>query len=86
MLLRDGASPARSHHRWYCDRLSQTSTYLQSTAKALGLAIERKEEHERQLAETRRRASEQNSHTEAECDNPLPPTSDASVSAEVVKH
>src|SRR5712691_8365326 len=28
--------------------ISQTSTYLNSTAKALGLAIERKEEYERQ--------------------------------------
>jgi integrase len=53
--------------------ISQTSTYLQSTAKALGFAIERKEEHERQLAAARRRESEKNSHTGTECDNSLPP-------------
>ena len=66
--------------------ISQASTYLQSTAKALGLAIERRKEHERQLAETRRRESEKNSHTETECDNPLPRTPEVSESAEVVKH
>jgi hypothetical protein len=66
--------------------IKQTSTYLESTAKALGLAIERKEARERQLAEEHRRESEKNSHTETECDNPLPSVSDASDPSEVVKH
>ena len=76
--------PAMGHYGHA--NISQTSTYLQSTAKALGVAIERKEAHEQQLADTRRRAAEKNSHTETECDNPLLPTSEASDSAEVVKH
>jgi hypothetical protein len=50
------------------------------------LPIQRKEEHERQLAETRRREAQDNRHTETECDNSLPPTSDVSDSVEVVKH
>jgi hypothetical protein len=54
-----------------------------STAKALGLAIERKEEHERQIAETHRREAEKSSRTDSERNKPLPLASD---SVEVVTH
>jgi hypothetical protein len=85
-VLESGSSLIEARDLLGHANISQTSTYLQSTAKALGLAIERKEAHERQLADTRRRESEKNSHTETECDNPLPPFAAASESAEVVKH
>ncbi|MGH9254254.1 MAG: tyrosine-type recombinase/integrase, partial [Vicinamibacterales bacterium] len=85
-VLESGSSLIEARDLLGHANISQTSTYLQSTAKALGLAIERKEAHERQLAEVRRRESEKNSHTEAACDNALPPVSDDSESAEVVKH
>lgn len=65
--------------------VSQTSTYLESTAKALRLAIERKEQHEAQRAQAREEA-EKNSHTNVECDNPEPPVLEVSESVEVVKH
>ncbi|HEX2344480.1 MAG TPA: hypothetical protein VHI98_28680, partial [Vicinamibacterales bacterium] len=60
----------------------------QSTAKALGLAIERKERHEREQAERRRAhaEAEKNSHKEAVCGNDVLPVSDVPESDEVVKH
>ncbi len=84
-VLESGSSLIEARDLLGHANISQTSTYLQSTAKALGLAIER-EAHERQLEDARRRESEKNSHTETECDNPLPPFAAASESAEVVKH
>jgi len=85
-VLESGSSLIEARDLLGHANISQTSTYLQSTAEALGLAIERKEEHERQLADARRRASEKNSHTGVECDSPLSPLLEVSESAEVVKH
>jgi integrase len=65
--------------------ITQTSTYLESTAKALGLAIERKEQHDAQRARAREDA-QKNCHTSAECDNPCPSILEVSESVEVVKH
>ena len=45
--------------------ISQTSTYLQSSAKSLGLAIEKKEAHERQLEEARTKQKEEEGKEEA---------------------
>ena len=85
-VLESGSSLIEARDLLGHANISQTSTYLQSTAKALGLAIERKEEHERQLAETRRRESEKNSNADTDFDSTLPFTSDASESAQFVKH
>jgi integrase len=85
-VLESGSSLIEARDLLGHANMSQTSTYLQSTAKALGLAIERKEEHERQLAEVRQRESKKNSHMDAECDNPSSPASQTSASSEVVKH
>jgi integrase len=65
--------------------ISQTSTYLNSTATALGLAIERKEEYERQQANARETRAK-NSHTNAECDNWPTTDLDTPDPLEVVKH
>ena len=52
--------------------ISQTSTYLQSSAKSLGLAIEKKEAHERQLEEARTKQKEEEEKEEAR-EAPPPP-------------
>jgi integrase len=62
-VLESGSSLIEARDLLGHANISQTSTYLQSTAKALGLAIERKEEDERQIAETRRREAEKSSRT-----------------------
>ena len=49
-------------------RVGKTSQNSHSTARALELAIARKE-RERQLTEKRRRESEENSHKDRQCDN-----------------
>jgi len=85
-VLESGSSLIEARDLLGQSNISQTSTYLQSTTKALGLASERKEEHERQLADARQRESEKNSHTDAECDNPLSLASPVSVFSEVMKH
>jgi len=85
-VLESGSSLIEARDLLGRANISQTSTYLQSTAKALGLAFERKEAHERQLAETRQREAEKDSHTKADCDNPPPETSDVPASEEVVTH
>ena len=85
-VLESGSSLIEARDLLGHANISQISTYLQSTAKARGLAIERKEEHERQLADARGRESEKNSRTATECDNPLPLSAAASESAEVVMH
>ena len=69
-VLESGSSLIEARDLLGHANISQTSTYLQSTAKGLGLAIERKEEHERQLADARRRESEKHSLTDIECGNP----------------
>ncbi len=66
--------------------ISQTSTYLKTTAKALGLAIERKKQHEAERARARRARQLENCHTESECDNDKPPVAEVQESPEVVKH
>jgi integrase len=85
-VLESGSSLIEARDLLGHANISQTSTYLQSTAKALGLAIERKEEHERQLAEARQRAAEKNSQPDAERKNRLPSLSEVVESATVVKH
>jgi integrase len=85
-VLESGSSTLEARDLLGHANISQTSTYLKSTATKLELAIERKEEHERQLAEARRRDAQKNCHTETECDNPLPWVSNASDPVEVVKH
>jgi hypothetical protein len=64
---------------------------LQSTVNSLGLAIERKEAHERQSAENRRERErkeleQKNCHNDRVCDNAEPPIGDGRTDAELVKH
>ena len=56
-ILESGSSLVEARDLLGHANVSQTSTYLQSTARSLGLAIERKEEHERLLAEARARGA-----------------------------
>jgi integrase len=81
-VLESGSSLIEARDLLGHANISQTSTYLESSAKALGLAIERKEEHERRLAEAR----EKNCHAEAACDNSPMPNGEDEKSAEVVRH
>ena len=65
--------------------ISQTSTYLRSTAKALGLAIDRKEAYERE----RQQASEgqhEGPQSVADCDSLQPCAAGMSESPVTVKH
>src|SRR5439155_8954641 len=71
-VLESGSSLVEARDLLGHANITQTSTYLNSTAKALGLAIERKEEYERQQVHARE-AREKNSHTNTECDNVQPP-------------
>jgi integrase len=84
-VLESGSSLVEARDLLGHANISQTSTYLQSTAKSLGLAIERKEAYERRQTSARER-QQKDSHTEAECDNAQPPMLDGSIPAEVVKH
>ena len=84
-VLESGSSLVEARDLLGHANISQTSTYLNSTAKSLGLAIERKEAYERRQTSARER-QQKDSHTEAECDNAQPPIVERSDSAEVVKH
>lgn len=84
-MLESGSSLIEARDLLGHANISQTSTNLRSTAKALGLAIERKEEHERQVADARRRESERNFPTDASHDNVLLPT-EAFDSVEAARH
>jgi integrase len=53
-VLESGSSLVKARDLLGHANISQTSTYLQSTAKSLGLAIEKKEQYEQQLAEAQR--------------------------------
>ena len=53
-VLESGSSLVEARDLLGHSNIAQTSTYLQSTAKSLGLAIEKKEAYEQQLAEARR--------------------------------
>ena len=53
-VLESGSSLVKARDLLGHANISQTSTYLKSTAKSLGLAIEKKERYEQQLAEARR--------------------------------
>jgi hypothetical protein len=68
-VLQSGSSLVEARDLLGHANISWTSTYLQSTAKALGLAIERKEECERQQATAREapHTTGKDSHTMAEC-------------------
>jgi integrase len=87
-VLESGSSLVEARNLLGHANISQTSTYLQSTAKSLGLAIERKEEHERRQTRAReaQQATGKDSHTNAECDNLQTPAIEVSDSLEVVKH
>jgi hypothetical protein len=84
-VLESGSSLVEARDMLGHANISQTSTYLNSTAKALGLAIERKEEYERQQARARQ-TEQEDSHTSGECDNAQPPERSLSDSEQVVKH
>ena len=58
-VLESGSSLVEARDLLGHANISQTSTYLQSTAKSLGLAIEKKEQYERDLVEARRRQVEE---------------------------
>ena len=60
-VLESGSSLVEARDLLGHANISQTSTYLQSTAKSLGLAIEKKERYEQQLADARQRQSENQS-------------------------
>jgi integrase len=94
-VLESGSSLVEARDLLGHANISQTSTYLQSTAKSLGLAIERKEAHERERQQARARAREQQQaqqaaekdcHTMAECDNEQAPVTLASEPVQVTKH
>jgi Phage integrase family len=85
-VLESGSSLIEARDLLGHANISQTSTYLQSTAKALGVPIERKEAHERQLADARRCATAKNPHTATDCHNPLTVTGEDGKAAEVVRH
>ena len=85
-VLESGSSTLDARDLLGHANISQTSTYLKSTVKKLESAIERKEEHERQLADARKRAIEREPLTAAECDCPLPSLPEVSESVDVVKH
>jgi hypothetical protein len=76
-VLESGSSLVEARDLLGHANISQTSTYLQSTAKTLGVAIESKEAAEQtvRLAREQRQAREaqpeqpENCHTNAECDN-----------------
>ena len=53
-VLESGSSLVEARDLLGHSNIAQTSTYLQSTVKSLGLAIERKEAYEQRLAEARR--------------------------------
>ena len=57
-VLESGSSLVEARDLLGHSYIAQTSTYLQSTAKSLGLAIEKKERYEQQLAEARRQREE----------------------------
>jgi len=92
-VLESGSSLVEARDLLGHANISQTSTYLQSTAKSLGLAIERKEAHEREQAARRARqaqqaqeTSEKDCHTMADCDNEQAAVTLATQSAQVTKH
>jgi len=71
--------------------IRQTSTYLQSTVKSLGLAIGRKEAHEREQAENRRewgrkQLEQKNCHADHVYDNAEGAVVDGPNDAQGVKH
>ena len=53
-VLESGSSLIEARDLLGHANISQTSTYLQSTVRSLGFAIDRKEAHERKWAENRR--------------------------------
>jgi integrase len=53
-VLESGSSLVEARDLLGHSNIAQTSTYLQSTVKSLGFAIERKEAYEQRLAEARR--------------------------------
>jgi Phage integrase family len=85
-ILESGSSLIEARDLLGHANISQISTYLHSTATALGLAIDKKEAHERSLTAIREQQKSKNSHTEASCGNPPTSDSDASESPEVVRH
>jgi integrase len=85
-VLESGSSLVEARDLLGHANISQTSTYLQSSAKSLALAIEKKEAHEQRLDAARRAAATENSDNTPTAGDRGGVIEEGSDAPQVVKH